>query len=227
MGFIMLVTAIVPVLTMRQRVPSSVRRDLLDYGAFKDIPYLLFNIGVFFGFMGIFVVFFYVTLYAVEVCKTDTNLAFYLLPIISGASVFGRLIPNFIADTTGPLNIEILFAFITALLAFSWIAIQSTSGLIVFCVFYGFFSGPFVSIAGPAIISLTPNLRILGTRMGMTFTFIGIGVLIGTPVAGAFLRSNRGWLGLQVWSGSVLAVSGVFILAARITKVGFGLRAKA
>ena len=195
---------------------------MLDLAAFRNIPYTLFNIGAFFSFMGIFILFFYIPLYALDVCSTDIDLAFYLLPIINTSAIFGRLIPNFIADKAGPLNIEIFLAWITAVLAFSWIAVQSTAGVVVLCVFYGFFSGPLISIAGPAVFSLTPNLSILGTRLGMTFTFIGLGVLIGTPVAGAILREG-GWIGLQCWCGAVLATSGFFMLAARITKVGIGI----
>lgn len=226
MGFVILVTSIIPIVTMKQRVAAPARRNLLDYTAFRDLPYMLFNIGIFFGFMGIFIIFFYIPLYAIEVCKIDADLASYLLPIINAASVFGRLIPNLIADKTGPLNVEILFAWIAAILAFSWIAVHDTAGVIVFCVFYGFFSGPFISIAGPAIVTLSPNLSILGTRMGMTFTFIGFGVLVGSPIAGAILR-DREWAGLQAWCGVVLGISGVFILAARIAKVGTRLGAKA
>jgi hypothetical protein len=32
----------------------------------------------------------------------DTNLAFYMLPILNAASIFGRVVPNFFADRTGP-----------------------------------------------------------------------------------------------------------------------------
>ena len=34
----------------------------------------------------------------------ESPLAFYLLIILNIASIFGRVIPNFLADKTGPLN---------------------------------------------------------------------------------------------------------------------------
>ena len=223
----MLATSVVSVTSMKQRVPATARRDLLELAAFKDVPYLLFNLGTFFGFMGIYVVFFYVQLYALEVCHTNSNLTFYLLSIINAASFFGRIAPNFIADKSGPLNIQIPFAWIATLLVFCWIAIKSTSGLVVFCILYGFFSGTFVSLPGPTVVSLSPNLATLGTRMGMTFAFTGFGLLIGTPVAGAILRDRNSWVGLQVWCGTSLALSGACMMAARVAKVGRKIRTKA
>ncbi|PKX91449.1 MFS general substrate transporter [Aspergillus novofumigatus IBT 16806] len=53
-------------------------------------------------------------------------------------------------------------------------------GTIVFACLYGFFSGRF------------PNMSIVGTRMGMCFTFAGLGLLIGNPIAGALLDLERG-----------------------------------
>ena len=226
MAFIMLATSIIPIITMKARISPPSRRDMFDRATFRDVPYMFFNIGIFFGFMGVFILIFYVPLFALEVCHTDVNLVFYLLPILNATSFFGRLIFNFIADKAGPLNIEMLLAWITAILGFSWIAVQDTVGLIVLCGFYGFFSRPFISMAGPVIVSLTPSLNVLGTRMGMTFTLIGFGVLIGTPIAGAIFRYGS-WVGLQSWCGAVLAVSGIFMLAARIAMVGVGIAGKA
>ena len=223
----MLATSVVSIASMKQRVPAPARRDLFDLTALKDIPYMLFNLGVFFGFMGIYVVFFYVQLYALQVCHTGTNLTFYLLSIINAASFFGRIVPNFFADKIGPLNIQIPFAWVAALLVFCWIAIQSTSGLIGFCILYGFFSGTFVSLPGPTVVSLSPNLTKLGTRMGMTFAFTGFGLLIGTPVAGAILWNRNSWIGLQIWCGTSLALSGACMVAARLAKIGPKIRAKA
>lgn len=223
----MLATSVVSLVSMKQRVPAPARRDLIDLAAFKDIPYLLFNLGVFFGFMGIYVVFFYVQLYALEVCDTNINLTFYLLSIINAASVLGRIIPNIIADVIGPLNIQVPLAFVVALLAFCWIAIKSTAGIIAFCILYGLFSGTFVSLPGPTVVSLSPDLSTLGTRMGMTFAFTGFGLLIGTPVAGVILIGERSWVGVQVWCGLSVTISGICMLAARITKVGSRLKSKA
>lgn len=223
----MLSTSVIPIVGMKQRISASRPRDLFDLTALWDPAFLLFNLGVFFGFMGVYVLYFYVQLYAIQQTDTDTNLTFYLLSIINAGSFFGRLIPNFFADTTGSLNMQIPFAFISATLTFCWIAIRSTAGLLAFCVLYGFFSGSFVSLPGPTVVSLSPNLALLGTRMGMCLAICGFGLLIGSPVGGAILQDRRSWAGLQAWCGTLLAVSGSLMLAARIAKVGFRLKVKA
>ena len=213
---------------MRLRRQSSTKRhDFLDLTAFKSKPYLLFCIGTFFGFMGIYVTFFYIQLFALEKTAINANLASYLLPIINAASTIGRLIPNFFADKTGPLNIQVPFAFILAVLCFGWIGIKSPAGSIVFCLLYGFFGGSFVSLPGVTIISLSPNLATIGIQLGMSFFIAGLGLLVGEPIAGAILRGQGGWIGLQVWCGALLGLSGIFSLAARIAKVGTKWGAKA
>lgn len=222
----MLGTQFVALAGMKLRLVPSSRRKLYDLAAFKELPYTFFSVGEFFGFMGMYVPFFYVQTYAIEKNIMSQDLAFYLLPILNAASVFGRIVPNFFADKTGPLTILFPFSAICALLAFCWIAIESTAGLIVFCVLYGFFSGTFVSLPGPAVISLSPNLAVVGTRMGMSFAFGGFGLLVGNPVAGAILRDGS-WTGTMCWCGAANALAAICMLFARISKVGLSLKAKA
>ena len=213
---------------MRLRGPTSTKRqDFLDLTAFKSKPYLLFCIAVFFGFMGIYITFFYIQLFALERTDVSSSLASYLLSIINAASTIGRVIPNFVADKTGPLNIQIPFAFILAALCFGWIGIKSTAGSIIFCILYGFFCGSFVSLPGVTIMSLSPNLATIGIQLGMSFFIAGLGLLVGEPIAGAILRGSGGWVGLQVWCGALLAISGIFSLFARIAQVGTKWSAKA
>ena len=218
----------VPLLGMRLRVAASAQKhDFLDISAFRSKPYLLFCMAVFFGFMGIYVTFFYIQLYGQEQTDIDDTTASYLLPIINASSTLGRLVPNFFADKTGPLNIQIPFALILATLCFAWISIKGSAALIVFCLLYGFFCGSFVSLPGVTIISLSPNLSTIGVQLGMSFAIAGVGLLVGEPIAGALLRSQGGWTGLQTFCGSLLMLSGLFSLAARVAKVGMKVAAKA
>ncbi len=177
--------------------------------------------------MGIYVTFFYIQLYALEQTDVNTTLASYLLSIINAASTIGRLVPNFFADKTGPLNIQIPFALILTIICFAWIRITTTAGTVVFCLLYGFFCGSFVSLPGVTVISLSPNLATIGIQLGMSFIIAGCGLLVGEPIAGAILRGQGGWVGLQAFCGVLLALSGLFSFAARIAKVGTKWSAKA
>lgn len=183
--------------------------------------------GEFFGFMGLYIPFFYIQSYALKSPNSqfDESFAFWLLVILNAGSFFGRIIPNFQADKTGPLNMLLPCAVIASLLAFCWTVINSKAGLIFFAILYGFFSGTFVSLAPAAVVTLSPDLAVVGTRMGMSFTFAGLGLLVGNPVAGAILGSGTYFTGVQAFCGGTVAVSFVLLFAARLCKVGPRLKA--
>ena len=63
----------------------------------------------------------------------------------------------------------------------------------------------------------TPHL--IGTRLGMATSFAGVGLLLGNPIAGAILESG-GWVGLQVWAGSLIVASVFCVVCARILRFG-------
>ena len=179
--------------------------------------------------MGIYVVFVYIQLYAGETAGVPAKLTFYLLAVINAGSSLGRVLPNFAADYIGTLNMQVLFVSVAAVLSLSLLAIHATGGILAFCVLYGFFTGTFVSLPGPTVTSMSPNLAFLGARMSMALMSAGTGLLVGTPIAGAILATEGGdnWIMLQIWSGSLLVFSALFMVGARVAKVGWGLLRKA
>ncbi|KAI0920318.1 hypothetical protein AcW1_002092 [Taiwanofungus camphoratus] len=227
-GFIALGTLLISLAVMKQRVVPATRRKLLDLAAFKEYPYTLFALGEFLGFMGLYIPFFYISSFALKKTGASDELAFYFVPILNAGSIFGRIIPNFLADKTGPLNMLIPCSVISAVLAFCWIAIHDVGGLAVFAVFYGFFSGTFVSLPPSTVASLSPDLKKVGSRMGMSFAFAGVGLLIGNPIAGAILNLNTGhFVRAQVFCGVVVAAGAGAMILARVSKVGLALAVKA
>lgn len=46
----------------------------------------------FFGFMGLYIPFFYIEIYALEKTDIDRDLAFYLLTLLNTGSFFGRIV---------------------------------------------------------------------------------------------------------------------------------------
>ena len=228
MGFIVLATLSVPLLGLRLKMPpASKRRDFLDLAAFKNAPYTLFCIGQFFGFMSIYITLFYIQLFALQRTDVDPNFAFYLLSIVNAASVAGRVLPNFVADKVGPLNVLIPLTFATSTLTFGWIGVRDTPGIVLFCILYGFFQGPFVSLPPSIMVTLSPDLHKIGIRLGMMLAISGFGSLIGEPVAGAILRDQNGWVGMQVYCGVLFVISGIFTLAVRLNKAGSSWKSKA
>ena len=105
------------------------------------------------------------------------------------------------------------------------IAAKSTAPVIVICVFYGFFSGTLVSLPPTIFVHLTKNRAVIGTRMGMGFGIVSIGLLVGTPISGAILNASSY---TYVWLfGGVLVILGtVFLAAARVTHGGISIMKK-
>ncbi|KZF20961.1 monocarboxylate permease-like protein, mch4 [Xylona heveae TC161] len=227
LGFLALATCSFSLCTMRLRQMPDQRRVLLEFSAFKEAPYALFCLAMFFGYIGFFNIIFYIQPYALRMHAMGEHLAFYLVPLLNAASVPGRIVPGLLGSRLGPLNILLVSACISGALCLCWIAIYTSGGLIALAILYGFFSGAFVSLPAVALTTLTPDFRSLGTRMGMCSVLCGLGSLCGSPVAGAILDKTGSYLGTQLYSGITICATGVLLFLARICKTGTKLRATA
>ncbi|KAJ2980241.1 hypothetical protein NUW58_g6998 [Xylaria curta] len=224
-GFIMLATLAIPIAVMRMRTQPSAARKLFDLSAWTEPPYYLFAAGGFFGFIGMYLPLYYVQTYAIEKGIMSPSMSANLVPILNAGSTVGRIVPNYAADKTGPLNMFIPTCLGLATLSFAWIGITNIPGLIVFIALYGFFSGAFLTLPFSAVVTLSPHMGVVGVRLGMSCAAVGLGLLIGTPVGGAVLRA--GWIALQTFGGSALLLSAILIASSRIAKVGPSIAAKA
>jgi hypothetical protein len=103
---------------------------------------------------------------------------------------------------------------------------RNLPGMVVFAILYGFFSGGFVSLPPVELVSLTPDLRTLGTRMGQAFFVSSFGLLVGAPAAGAILNQTGSYLGLELFSGLTLFLTGILFVWTRYAKVGTQIKIK-
>lgn len=213
----MLGTLLIPVTFMRAKTFPQTRRPFFDVAVLRHSTFTLFSVGQFFGFAGMYIPFYYVGTYAIAKGITDVNLAFYLLAVMNASSTFGRILPNFFADKVGVLNVAVPFTAMTSVLGYCWLAVDSKAGVIVFCLLYGFFSGSYVSMQAPAIATISPDMSLVGTHMGMSFEASAFGLLMGTPVAGQLL-TDMDWTGPAIWCGTMNAIATICIFAARMEK---------
>ncbi|KAJ5433025.1 uncharacterized protein N7458_012181 [Penicillium daleae] len=217
-AFVALAGLIFSIAVMKPRLPPPKQpRSLLDMAAFKETPFVILCVGFFFSFVGLYFPFFYLPTYFSFFLHSDGDISFYIIAILNGASVFGRIAPGLIADYIGSLNTIIPVSFMAAVLAFAWIGIRNEAGTIVFAVLYGFASGAIVSLPATILARLTSNMSMLGTRMGMSFIFAGLGLLIGNPIAGALLDIEGAvfWKG-QLFSAVMVVIGTVSFLGLRI-----------
>ncbi|KAJ5412534.1 uncharacterized protein N7487_006893 [Penicillium crustosum] len=227
LGFVCFGTICISISIMRSRFQPKEKRKLYQLSALKEPAFTVFAIAMFMGFLGFYNFLFYVQSYAIETGIVDANLGFYLLSMLNAASALGRITPNFLADHVGPLNMLTPAVTITATLAFVWIGVHTVPGIIILAVFYGFFSGGFVSLPPVVMASMTPDVRDLGTRLGMVFAITSIGLLIGTPIGGAILADTNEFLGVQLFTACCLTTSAVLMACVRFLRSGLKLHVKA
>ncbi|KAH8697433.1 putative monocarboxylate transporter [Talaromyces proteolyticus] len=221
-AFIVLATLLPVLFIMKTRAAPTSKYTLLDKSAFRDTPYLLLNLGLVFGFMGFYVIFYYIQLYALQETSLSAPLQGYLLVVINASSLLGRLVPGYYADMIGSINMQTAVALVGGILTFCLVVIKNAAGLVVFCVLYGFCAGAFMGLPAAGVVSLSLEKKsMIGTRLGMTLATVGCGVLVSNPIAGAILNGRGGWIGLIVWCGVLLMASCASMAASRVAKVGF------
>ena len=203
------------ILPFKPRKSPAIRR-FIDVTAFKDIPFLLFTLSGFFSAIGYYIPLIYLPSYAETAIPNfnNANLAFYFLAIVNGSSIFGRIIAGAVAARLGSVQVCTLALTCCVLLLFSWIGVHSTTGLIIWAVLWGIISGIVVWSPG-AIIPLLSPLSVLGTRTGMYWASVGLGILIGSPIAGAITVNQLSgviWWHLQIFAGLSMAIATVLTI---------------
>lgn len=223
MGLISLATLSVSLLCLRRRIKPAQIRSLVDLAAFKEVPYILYCAAVFFSNLGFFSPIFYLQPYALAHGLAGQPVALYLVAILNAASVPGRIAPSFIAQRIGPIQTLTLSFILTGVTTLAWINTWTAWGNVSFAACFGFFSGSIVALLAVVLASFT-DIRYLGTRLGMSSVMNAIGALIGAPIAGAILRSGSGYVGMQLFSGIIMAGTALFLIGLRFSITGGRLR---
>lgn len=222
MGFVMLSTSAIIVPFSRARPGHGNRggHSFLDPTAKRDVPYLLFCIGIFLAFWGIYFAYYYVGAFGRDVLHVSQDTSLILILIINSFGIPGRVVPNYLADRFfGALNIEIPFIFCSGVLLLAWIAVQSVAGFYVWVAVYGFVAGGSQSLFQAACSSFSNDPDKIGVRIGMVCTVASFACLSGPPIAGRLLEAMNGqYLAAQIFGGTVMVLGSMFLLAARIVQ---------
>ncbi|KAF9045397.1 major facilitator superfamily domain-containing protein [Panaeolus papilionaceus] len=212
---------IIALILMKPRYPPNPKKAISTFQSFRtflrDYTYVLMIIGMGTILAGLYYPIFFVQLNAIK-NGINPTLAFYTITILNGASVVGRVIPNLFVHKTGPFNMIIPCIFISALLVFCTLAVDNAPGTIIFAILYGFFSGSYISLLAPVIASTATKDSEIGARLGVCFTFTGLGGLVGTPIAGALLTSSFIWWRPILFSGLCVSFGGVCFVISRFVR---------
>ncbi|RAO69110.1 uncharacterized protein BHQ10_005122 [Talaromyces amestolkiae] len=192
----------------------------------KDFNFLVLCASEFFMFLAMLIPFNYIVTDAIRY-GMSTYLAWGLVPILNGASLIGRTLPNYIADKSGRFNVMTIMSGLSAILVLAlWLPGHNNAALICFAAFFGFSSGGVIGL-GPSLIATISPMHEIGFRMGVFMAFTSIGALIGAPVAGAILAADNGsYTFVAVFSGVCFAIATTGMAFLRVRLVGVSLTAK-
>lgn len=154
-GFIILVTSLVPLLVIRPLWLPSGKRKLFDKNLFKDVVYTFWSVTNVVSWIGVQVPVIYVTTYATGVVGISQDSAFYMSAIIGAGSLPGRLLSAVASDKVGPLWVYAGATSLAGILALVWIRVTTYGGLVVVALLYGFAYGGISSLPPSAVAALT------------------------------------------------------------------------
>jgi MFS family permease len=144
-AFIMLPFLLIACLTIRPpSVPCTPNKPESkpkpDFSVVKMPMLYVLSAALFMNYLGLFTPNYYVASYTIS-RKLDPGMAFYMLAIMNGASMFGRVIPGFWADRYGAYNVMILSAGTSGVVCMCWTKATSIASIGVWSAVYGFTSG--------------------------------------------------------------------------------------
>jgi predicted MFS family arabinose efflux permease len=223
MGLVMLVTQIPAAIGLKPRLGPRRTGPIVEWSAFKEPPYVLYALGSFLLFWGLYFAFFYVGKYGRDVLGLSPSSSINLLLILNGVGFVSRIIPGYMADRwTGPVNMFIMFGFSAGLIIFCWAFVHDHTGLIGFSIAYGVFAGGIQSLFPASVTTLTTDMKKAGVRLGMVFSIVSFATLTGPPLAGALIQQGHGkYLYAEMWAGASMIAGFLTLVAAKIAKAGW------
>lgn len=154
-GFIILVTSLIPLLVVRPLWLPTGKRKVFDKNVFNDFVYTFWSLTNVVSWIGIQIPIFYIALYATDVIGLSQHNAFYMSAILGAGSLPGRIIVSMASDKFGPLWVYAGTMAFAGILSLVWIRVTTYGGLIVVVLLYGFAYGGISCLPPSAVAALT------------------------------------------------------------------------
>ncbi|KAI2627783.1 major facilitator superfamily domain-containing protein [Hypoxylon sp. NC1633] len=187
-------------------------------------PFALLTAAIFFFYWGMFIPITFIVVEA-KAQGMPNHLADYLVPILNGASIIGRTVPNALADKVGHFNMMISMATLTTVLILGvWLPTSGSAASIVFAALFGISSGAGIGLTPVLCAHISPVDQI-NIRSGTAFSISAFAALTGSPIGGQIIAQSHGSFdNVKVFAGVACGIGTVLYIAARFAQGG--LRAK-
>ncbi|KAE8154225.1 monocarboxylate permease [Aspergillus avenaceus] len=220
LGFIFLACFVPAVLLLKTRLAPVKGSSVIDLQALMEVDFVLTALAISLAELALMVVITYLPLYATAHGVTK-SLSYHLMTIFSACSIPGRIIPGFMSDHVGTFNTMVLCSCICTILILGlWLNADSQTAIICFTAFFGFWAGPAISLS-PVCVARISKTEEYGVRYGTATLVMGLGLLVGIPVAGEILKAG-GFGGLIGFGGGVYGASVLLFGLSRGVAGGWG-----
>ncbi|KAI1826631.1 major facilitator superfamily domain-containing protein [Xylaria intraflava] len=194
---------------------ASNRRSVLDLHALREPNFLLFSIAYFLSWVAVLAGPVYTATYATIALGESRSFGLECLVYMCIGSAIGRTLPMLVAYRFGSIQVYVTGTISMAAILFAWMAVYDAAGLVTFALLFGIVFGIVVTAPSAAVShpSLSPDIKSIGTRLGMLCLFGAFGALIGTPIFGALMKGEPGPAGFRSSQGFAgAAAAGAFLL---------------
>ncbi|KAK6984272.1 major facilitator superfamily domain-containing protein, partial [Favolaschia claudopus] len=183
---------------------------------FTDKGYLTSRVA-FFTSLGLLYPFFYLQLYA-STNGVRKELGLYLLTLLNGGSIFGRLVNNSLAPHIGAFNLVFGSLYACAGLIFVMQRIKTFADLACFAVLYGFTSELDASLMPAIFVSFSDYPEEYAVRLSIAISVVAPAILAGNPISGALLEptGKLTWQRPIIFRAIMVALGATLVLVSRI-----------
>ncbi len=225
-GFLYIPMAAFAVIFLRPRLHPPKREKgqnilRLDFSVLKNWRLQLISLTMFTFILSLFPGLFYVDLFCRRLNVSPT-LQQYNVPIVNAVACFARVLPGYMGDYLGRMNVNIIFLLASGILPLAlWTNCNNTASTLAFCITWGAASGGPVCLT-PAIAGQILPGKELSSCLAYFFFCGGIAALIGPSIGGSFIPKGvvdgvQGFDHLAIFVGILALFSAGTVIALRMS----------
>lgn len=213
-AFISMFLATIGLCILKPRKLRRLPAPIIDWGAFKNVPFTTFCAGAFLIYFSLFTMLIYINSFAREIIGVSQLESINFVLITNAVAMPARPLLGYVADRyIGPVNTFGLSCIALGIMAFGWMGVHTRADMYAYSVVMGFVNGAAQGIFSSAVSSFVQDVRKMGTWIGMAFALCGFATLAGPPTMGAIIDICDGeYLWAQLWVGITIVVGGTLIL---------------
>ena len=114
--------------------PSGHVRSVIDNTAWRDAAYLTCSMAAFMAFLTLYTAYFYIQVFDEVHHLSSLSFAPYTVTLMNVGSFIGRLLPMYLSDKWGVINVTSVMILSSAVLLFGWMGVHNLGGLVVFAI---------------------------------------------------------------------------------------------